>query len=146
VETLRRLTGGIGPDRVIDCVGVDAQSPDQHAGGDTWVPGDAPAQALQWAVQAAAKAGTLSIVGVYPPEMESFPIGMAMNKNLTLKMGNCNHRRYIPELIELVRIGALDPSRVITQIEPATSAVEAYERFDRREPGWLKVELDPTEV
>ncbi len=146
VETLRRLTGGIGPDRVIDCVGVDAQSPDQHAEGDTWVPGDAPTQALKWAVEAVAKAGTLSIVGVYPPEMDSFPIGMAMNKNLTLKMGNCNHRRYIPELIELVRTGAVDPSRVLTQIEPVGSAVEAYERFDRREPGWLKVELDPTEV
>ncbi|MDQ3607716.1 MAG: glutathione-dependent formaldehyde dehydrogenase [Actinomycetota bacterium] len=146
VETLQRLTGGIGPDRVIDCVGVDAQSPDTDPGGRTWVPGDAPVQALQWAVQAVAKAGTLSIVGVYPPEMDSFPIGMAMNKNLTLKMGNCNHRRYIPELIELVRTGAVDPSRVLTQIEPVGSAVEAYERFDRREPGWLKVELDPAEV
>ena len=37
-------------------------------------------QALQWAVEGLAKAGTLAIIGVYPPTMRSFPIGQAMNK------------------------------------------------------------------
>lgn len=110
VEALQRLTGGIGPDRVIDAVGVDATSPESRASddvdfeaerdqvapernpqGENWIAGDAPSQALRWAVEAVAKAGTISIIGVYPPQMESFPIGAAMNKNLTIKMGNCNH-------------------------------------------------------
>ena len=56
---------------------------------------------LDWSVEAIAKAGTLSIIGVYG-EVDSFPIGNAMEKNLTLMMGNCNHRRYLPHLIELV--------------------------------------------
>ncbi len=109
VEALQ-LTGGIGPDRVIDAVGVDATSPESRASddvdfeaerdqvapernpqGENWIAGDAPSQALRWAVEAVAKAGTISIIGVYPPQMESFPIGAAMNKNLTIKMGNCNH-------------------------------------------------------
>ena len=52
-----------------------------------------------------AKAGTISIIGVYG-ELDSFPIGDAMEKNLTLTMGNSNHRRYLPHLIELVRTGS----------------------------------------
>jgi threonine dehydrogenase-like Zn-dependent dehydrogenase len=69
------------------------------------------------------------------------PIGKAMNKNLTINMGNCNHRRYLPELVELVRSGAFEPEQVLTQIEPVTSAIEAYKAFDLRQPGWIKVEL-----
>src|ERR1051325_6290964 len=42
-----------------------------------------------------------------PPAAASFSIGKAMNKNLTINMGNCHHRKYIPLLIELVRTGAL---------------------------------------
>ncbi len=97
--------------------------------------------ALRWAVRSVAKAGTIAIIGVYPPEHDSFPIGEAIQKNLTIKMGNCNHRRYIPELVGMVRSGKVDPSRVLTQLEGATSAVEAYEAFDQRRPGWMKVEL-----
>jgi threonine dehydrogenase-like Zn-dependent dehydrogenase len=80
---------------------------------------------------------------VYPEAMQSFPIGKAMNKNLTIQMGNCNHRRYIPSLIRLIQSGAVDPLRVLTQREPMTSAIAAYEAFDERRPGWIKVELRP---
>ncbi len=167
VEVIRDLTGGIGVDRVIDAVGVDAQHPHrgpaakaaaqkerQHqqvlktvapklAKPDQWHAGDAPEQVLEWAIDAVDKAGTVSIIGVYPETMTSFPIGKAMNKNLTLKMGNCNHRRYIPDLVELVRTGVIDPRRVLTKVEPLLSAIDAYKHFDRHEPGWLKVELVP---
>jgi threonine dehydrogenase-like Zn-dependent dehydrogenase len=171
VETLKALTGGIGVDRVIDAVGVDANhphegpaakqakaqakqfeqeqkevAPKQHRDGDNWHPGDAPSQALIWGVQALAKAGTLAIIGVYPPTGRSFPIGEAMNKNLTLKMGNCNHRRYVPKLIELVRTGAIDPTEVLSHREPLTSAIDAYRAFDQRQSRWIKVELLPATV
>lgn len=99
---------------------------------------------LNWAVESLAKAGTLAIIGVYPPAARSFPIGMAMGKNLTITMGNCNHRRYIPELVKRVRTRALVPSAILTRREPLMSAVEAFKAFDRREPGWLKVALLPT--
>jgi len=166
VKTIMELTGGIGVDCAIDAVGVDAQCPHhgpaaaeaaekkeqfqqevekvapvQHPDGDNWVPGDAPSQALQWAVQALAKAGTLSIIGVYPPAGESFPIGAAMNKNLTIRMGNCNHRKYVPDLVELVRTGAIDPTAIVTKREEMDSVIDAYKEFDLRRPGWLKVEL-----
>ena len=167
VALIRELTGGIGVDRVIDAVGVDARHPhhgpaakaaaqqEKHhqqvleavapklAKPDQWQAGDAPAQVLEWVIDAVDKAGTVSIIGVYPETMTSFPIGKAMNKNLTLKMGNCNHRRYIPHLVELVRGGTVDPTRILTKAEPFLSAIDAYKHFDRHEPGWLKVELVP---
>ena len=64
----------------------------------------------------------MAIIGVYPPQLDRFPIGLAMNKNLTLRMGNANHRRDIPHLVELAGTGAVDPSRVITEVEPLTDA------------------------
>jgi threonine dehydrogenase-like Zn-dependent dehydrogenase len=170
VEAILRFTDGIGVDRAVDAVGVDASRPhegpaakqaNQHKGqfqqeqrqvapkvniqGDNWHPGDAPSQALAWAVQSLAKAGTLSIVGVYPPSAQFFPIGAAMNKNLTLKTGNCPHRKYLPMLIDMVRSGVVDPEQVLTQVEPFTSAIDAYKAFDKRQPGWVKVELESME-
>jgi hypothetical protein len=69
-----------------------------------------------------------------------------MGNNLTLKMGDCNHRRYIPRLLDLVASGAFDPTRVLTQVEPMTDVIEAYKAFDRRDAGWIKVELKPRAV
>jgi threonine dehydrogenase-like Zn-dependent dehydrogenase len=76
-------------------------------------------------------------------EIDSYPIGNAMEKNLTVTMGICNHRRYIPRLIDLVRNGVLDPTEILTQREPMTSVIEAYKTFDKRQPGWIKVKLEP---
>lgn len=75
--------------------------------------------------------------------MNTFPIGAAMEKNLTIKMGNCNHRKYIPKLLEVVRSGAVDPAQVLTQVEPMADVIAAYQEFDRRSPGWIKVMLEP---
>lgn len=167
VEAIRELTGGIGVDRVVDAVGVDAQrpargpaaeqaagraeqdereraraAPDARPSGDTWVPGDAPSQAARWAVRAVAKAGTIGTVGVYPPRVETYPFGEAFMKNLTLKSGNCNHRAIVPHLVSLVAAGALDPSPLATRWPAVEDVIEAYASFDRREQGWTKVALD----
>ena len=58
-------------------------------------------------------------------------------------MGNCNHRKYIPKLLELVQNNTIDPSKMLTNIEPLTSASDAYKSFDERQQGWIKVELVP---
>ncbi len=171
IEAILELTGGIGADRAIDAVGVDAEhphagpaadearenaeefqeevdeiAPDRNPEGDLWKPGDAPSQVLRWGTAALAKAGTLSIIGVYAEDSMTFPIGQAMNKNLTLNMGNCHHRKYIPHLVELAASGVFEPSKLLTQLEPLTDAISAFESFDRREQGWVKVELAPRTV
>jgi threonine dehydrogenase-like Zn-dependent dehydrogenase len=169
VAAIVNETGGIGVDRVIEAVGVDAVHPDHGPAaeqahqkeeqfkkevrqvapkaspkGANWVPGDAPSQALAWAVDCIAKAGTLSIIGGYPETMEFFPFGKAVNKNLTIKAGNCNHRRYMTGLIELVRSGTVDPVELLSNIEPMTSVIDAYKAFDMRQPGWIKVKITPS--
>jgi threonine dehydrogenase-like Zn-dependent dehydrogenase len=168
VAVVQELTGGIGADRVVDAVGVDAQrpksgpaaeaaeqqaeefdrersqvAPEQNPHDGTYVPGDAPSQSLQWAVECVAKAGSIGVIGVYPPQMSSFPTGAAMNKNLTVKTGNCNHRRYLPRLLDLVRTGAIDPTTVITQVEDMPTVLQAYETFDHRQSGWTKAVIAP---
>ncbi|HLW82088.1 MAG TPA: hypothetical protein VKS20_08610 [Candidatus Acidoferrales bacterium] len=75
--------------------------------------------------------------------MDSFPLGKAMGKNLTIRMGNCNHRKYVPKLVDLIRAGFIDPSKILTNVELLQSALDAYKAFDLRQPGWLKVELLP---
>jgi threonine dehydrogenase-like Zn-dependent dehydrogenase len=157
VGTIQELTGGIGVDRVIEAVGVDAEAPggeqfQQETGevapetnpqGDNWHPGGAPSQSAQWATQAVCKAGTIGVIGVFPPQAMTFPIGALQQRNLTVRGGNCNHRRYVPKLVGLVATGALDPTEMLTQREPATGAIEAYKTFDQRQPGWIRVELLP---
>ena len=66
-----------------------------------------------------------------------------MKKNLTIKMGNCNHRHYIPRLFELVQSRQFDPARILTNRVGLDDAIGAYEAFDKREEGWIKVELVP---
>ena len=168
VETIFSLTGNIGVDRVIEAVGVDAEppssgpaaeqtaqpegqaqedlnqvAPETNPQGDLWVPGQAPSQSAIWAAQCVKKVGTIGVIGVFPPQAMTFPIGVLQQRNLTVRGGNCDHRKYIPQLVGLVATGALDPTEILTQTEPITDAIEAYEAFDQRQPGWIKVELDP---
>jgi threonine dehydrogenase-like Zn-dependent dehydrogenase len=102
---------------------------------------DAPSQALVWGVEVLAKAGVLSIIGSYPSKAKFFPLGPARNKNIRINMGICNHQKYLPMLVDIVRGGTIDPTQILTQVEPITSAVEAYKAFAERRPGWMKVEL-----
>ncbi len=167
VEMIRQLTGGIGVDSAVDAVGVDADRPrwgpaaegakrreeefegeleeaisGENSQSDDWDIGDAPSQALLWSVEALAKAGTLSIIGSYPAKAKFFPLGPARNKNIRINMGICNHQKYIPILINMTRSGTIDPTQVLTRVEPITSAVEAYTAFAERRPGWMKVKLE----
>ncbi|KIA64302.1 alcohol dehydrogenase catalytic domain-containing protein [Nocardia vulneris] len=171
VATVRELTGGIGVDRVIDAVGVDAQRP--HSGpaaanlpvdaetfeaerelaapaGNTddgqWLVGDAPSLSARWAVQAVAKAGSIGVIGVYPPDFDRYPLGLVVNRNLTVQGGNCNHHRYVPGLLGRVARGDIDPTRFITQHADPLSMIDAYETFDRRETGWLKTVVPVADV
>ncbi len=169
VEVIFNLTGGVGVDRVIEAVGVDAEhahsgpaaeqgeqmagqfeqemsevAPETNPQGDNWHPGGAPSQSLIWATQCVAKGGSIGVIGVFPPQAMTFPVGALQQRNLTLKGGNCNHRKYILRLVGLVATGALDPTGILTNREPMTDVIEAYKIFDQRQPGWIKVELLPT--
>lgn len=166
VKELRKLTGDRGPDKIIDAVGIDAEhpagvaawfkevagktnfkeevdkvAPRQNPHDGNWKPGDGPSQVVRWAVDAVAKAGIVSIIGVYTELLDAFPIGQAMGKNVTVTMGNCNHRKYFPKLLDWVKEGKVDLTPFLTQHKPFSEIVECYKKFDKREDGWLKVAL-----
>jgi threonine dehydrogenase-like Zn-dependent dehydrogenase len=122
-EQLRALTGGWGPDVVLECVGHE-------------VP-------FAQSIHAVRAGGTVSSVGVYLEPTMGFPAREAFFKDLTLKMGICNARNYIAPLLPLVRLGKLKPTRIITHTLPLGEAPRGYAIFDRKEDRAIKVMLKP---
>ena len=168
IKALKDLSNGFGPDAVIDAVGVDAQG--AHSGpaakrsimgtienvidqklvapqsvmfGDQWRQGDAPGQVLMWAVEAVRKSGVVSIIGVYPQTAKFFPVGLAMQKCLSVRMANCSHAKYIPMCLKAIAETGFRPSQILSSKQFLGSAIDCYKHFDKREPGWIKVELEP---
>ncbi len=144
VQVLREMTGGRGPDACIDAVGLEADGSALHdAQGALFLEAGSIA-ALSWAMNAVRPGGTVSILGVYgPPFNHFFPIGWAMNRGLTLRMGQCPVLNYIDDLLEKTRAGAIDPSFVVTQELPLEEAPHGYEIFERKLDGAIKVLLHP---
>ncbi|HYR37834.1 MAG TPA: alcohol dehydrogenase catalytic domain-containing protein [Methylomirabilota bacterium] len=122
-EQLRALTGGRGPDAVLECVGHETP--------------------FAQSIQAVRPGGTVSSVGVYVEPSIGFPVREAFFKDLTLKMGICNARNYIVPLMGLIQAGRLAPTRIITHTIPLTDAPRGYSIFDRKEDEAIKVMLKP---
>jgi threonine dehydrogenase-like Zn-dependent dehydrogenase len=139
VQQIMDLTGGNGVDVAIDAVGVDAHCAVTPQGGNGL---DCSSQAIRWAISCVKKAGVISVIGLYPPLVNGFPLGLIMERNLTLSGGSCNHRAYIPQLLRMVQDGRLDPSFVITDTLPLEKAPEAYAECDAQQDQHLMIVLE----
>jgi threonine dehydrogenase-like Zn-dependent dehydrogenase len=148
-DRLLDLTGGIGPDICIDAVGMEAhgyytlESIYDKVKTNLFMETERP-HALRQAIECCRKAGTVSIPGVYGGVSDKIPIGAMMNKGLTIKTGQTHVHRYVPQLLDYVRQGRIDPSFVVTHRMPLSQAPEAYEIFRKKQDGCIKVVLDPT--
>jgi threonine dehydrogenase-like Zn-dependent dehydrogenase len=148
VEQLKELTGGRGPDAVIDAVGMEAV----HGHGAlhavdrvkqaTRMETDR-GHALRDAIMACRPGGTVSVIGVYGGLMDKFPAGAFMNKGLTMKTGQCHVQHYIKPLYERVKNGDIDPSFVVTHRVELGLAPDAYETFKHKRDECVKVVLKP---
>jgi 2-desacetyl-2-hydroxyethyl bacteriochlorophyllide A dehydrogenase len=87
--------------------------------------------------------GTVSVVGVLIKEDFSFPMGTAFMKDLTFRVGLVNVPRFIPVLMPLIRSGRLEPAALISHRMPLAEGARAYQMFDSRSDGCLKVALQP---
>lgn len=123
VAALRARTGGWGPDVVLECVGHPT--------------------AFAQAIEAVRAGGTVASVGVYLEPAIEFPAREAFFKDLTLRMGICNARNSMTALLGLVRLGKLQPARIVTHTLPLAEAPRGYEIFDRKAEGAIKVLLKP---
>ncbi|HVS69997.1 MAG TPA: zinc-dependent alcohol dehydrogenase [Phycisphaerae bacterium] len=147
-DQLMDMTGGIGPDVCIDAVGMEAHGSNfaEHLYDkietNLMLETERPA-VIRQAILACRKGGTLSIAGVYGGFSNTIPMGALMNKGLTIKTGQTHVHRYVPELLELIRGGKIDPSFVVTHRIPLSEAPRAYQMFREKRDGCIKVVLDP---
>jgi len=158
-QRLRELTGGRGPDSVIDAVGMEAHGagvaefvqnvtgrlPDkvaaplmEHAGVDRL-------GALLTAIDGVRRGGTLSVAGVYGGARDPLPMLQMFDKQLTIRMGQANVREWTPVLMPLL-IDDSDPLGVAdltTHQIPLIDGPEAYAAFQQKAEGAIKVVLKP---
>ncbi|HEX6939842.1 MAG TPA: zinc-dependent alcohol dehydrogenase [Longimicrobiales bacterium] len=144
VAHLKEITGGKGPDVCIDAVGMEADGSNLHTflGRRAMLEAGA-ATVIAWAIDSVRKGGNVVLIGVYGPPWNLIPIGTAMNKNLTLRMGQCNVKRYMPHLLEHIREGRIDARRIISHRLPLDEAPWAYAMFAGKLEGCRKVVLYP---
>jgi len=145
LETLRELTGGRGPDKCIDAVGLEAHGPGlQYAYDRTkqamMLETDRPI-ALREAIMACRNGGTVSVIGVYGGFVDKFPMGSVMNRSLTIRSGQCHVQRYMKPLLERIQRGEIDPTMVITHTMPLAEAARGFDMFLHKRDNCEKVVL-----
>jgi threonine dehydrogenase-like Zn-dependent dehydrogenase len=144
VVYLKKTTDMRGADVCIDAVGCEAVgSRMQSFTGKILKMQAGSATALDWCIDSVRKAGHVSIVGVYGPPWNLIPIGTAMNKGLTMRMNQCNVRRYMPRLLEHIRAGRVEPKAIITHRLPLEEVADGYEMMARKLDGCVKPILVP---
>jgi threonine dehydrogenase-like Zn-dependent dehydrogenase len=144
-EALMEMTGGIGPDAVIDAVGMEAHgfTPDGISDAikqKLGVGGDR-AHALRQAIFACRKGGRVSMPGVYGGFVAQFPLGALMEKGLQLKTGQTHVQHYTDDLLKQIQDGKIDTTFLISHELPLEEAPEGYKNFSDNQNEWTKVVL-----
>ena len=146
IERLNDLTGGRGPDKCIDAVGMEAHA-SSHLDSfydrikqATMMESDR-AHVLREMIYVCRGGGVLSIPGVYGGLIDKMPFGMAMQKGLTFRMGQTHVRRWTDDLTRRIADGEIDPSFVITHTVPLEEGPGMYPVFERKQDSCVKVVL-----
>ena len=157
-ETIREMTGGRGADSVIDAVGMEAHGspgarlahqvtglmPDSVAERLMQTAGIDRLHALYRAIDIVRRGGTISLSGVYGGMADPVPMLTLFDKQVQLRMGQANVRRWVDDIMPL--LGDDDPLGVdafATHKLPLEQAPEAYEKFQKKEDGAIKILLQP---
>ena len=147
LDALNAMTGGRGPDRCIDAVGMEAHGLGidniiDRVKQATGLGTDRP-HALREALIACRKGGTVSVPGVYGGLLDNVPFGAAMNKGLTIRTGQTHVHRYLKPLLACIEAGEIDPRVIITHRLPMSDAAMAYKNFKDNQDEFRKVVLKP---
>jgi threonine dehydrogenase-like Zn-dependent dehydrogenase len=145
LERLKELTGGRGPDKCIDAVGMEAHGHTASYAYDRakqalMLETDRPI-ALREAIMACRNGGTVSVIGVYGGLIDKFPMGTIMNRSLTIKSGQCHVHRYMRPLLQRIQDGEIDPTFVITHRMRLEDAPHGFDIFLNKEDNCEKVVL-----
>jgi threonine dehydrogenase-like Zn-dependent dehydrogenase len=147
VELLKQMTGGRGPDVCIDAVGLEAHGHDFLSKSDKVkqtlrLEMDRPT-AVRQTIQAAAKGGRVSIIGVYGGLIDKFPLGAFFGKGLKMAAGQCDVQQFMPDLLQRVLNGDFDTTSLISHRLTLADAPDAYRMFCNKEDGCTKVVMRP---
>jgi threonine dehydrogenase-like Zn-dependent dehydrogenase len=149
IERLDELTQGKGPDKCIDATGTESHvsfgQPDtlyDRAKQMMLLENDRP-HVLREMIYVCRPAGILSIPGVYTGLVDKIPMGQAMNKGLTFRMGQTHVNRWTDDLLRRIEEGEIDPSFVITHIVRLEDGPEMYKVFRDKQDSCIKVVLKP---
>ncbi len=145
-EALKEMTYGRGPDACIDAVGMEAHGTGLGHAYDLvkqqlFAHTDR-ATALREAAVACRKGGVLSVLGVYGV-VDKFPMGVIMNKGLTLRTAQQHGQAYLPRLLEHAQEGELDPTFLATHRMSLEDAPRGYEMFKTKQDGCLRAVFTP---
>lgn len=149
LERLEELTDGRGPEKCIDCVGMEshvmASLPDtllDRAKQMMMVESDRP-HVLREMIYVCRPGGILSVAGVYSGFSDMLPMGAFMNKGLTMRTGQTHVNRWTDDLLHRIEEGQIDPSFVITHTVPLSQGPEMYQVFRDKRDSCVKVVLKP---
>jgi len=149
IERLNELTEGKGPDKCIDCIGMESHvtlsKPDtvyDRMKQMMMMESDRP-HVLREMIYVCRPAGVISIPGVYGGLVDKIPWGQAMNKGLTFRMGQTHVNRWTDDLLRRIEQGQIDPSFVITHTARLEDGPEMYKVFRDKQDGCVKVVLRP---
>ncbi|MBF7142468.1 MULTISPECIES: zinc-dependent alcohol dehydrogenase [Pseudomonas] len=146
-QALLELTGGRGPDRCIDCVGMEAHGTEIDYAYDKAKQlmrlHTERGTVLRQAIRACRKGGTVSVVGVYGGLMDKFPMGAVMNKALTLRSGQQPGQRYANQLFTHIQEGRLDPSWMLTHPMDLEDSAQGYALFKEKGDQCLRAVFRP---
>ena len=140
VLELKKQTDWLGADVVIDAVGAEADGNlVQHiTSAKLKLQGGSPV-ALNWAIDAVRKGGTISVMGAYGPLFSAVKFGDAMNKGLTIRTNQAPAKRQWPRLMEHIQAGHLSPRDIITHRIPLEHIAEGYHLFSAKLDDAVKV-------
>ncbi|WP_042220563.1 zinc-dependent alcohol dehydrogenase [Oceanobacillus manasiensis] len=141
-ELLHEETKG-GADVVIDCVGMDGTVPPKTEFGSEMDNQFGTISPIVTASQAVRKFGTVQLTGVYGSDANSFPLGDFFTRNVSLTMGQAPIIHMMPKLYDMVEQKKVDPTDLITHRISLDDADKAYDMFDKKEDGSIKVIFKP---
>jgi threonine dehydrogenase-like Zn-dependent dehydrogenase len=142
-EFILEQTAGRGVDASIDAVGFEAKGSTTETVLSALKLETSSGEVLRQCISATRRGGVVSIPGVYAGFIHAFLIGDAFDKGLTLAMGQTHVQKYLPELLEFVEDGKLEPDIIISHRMKLADAARGYELFDKKEDGCRKVVLTP---
>jgi alcohol dehydrogenase len=143
VAVLREMTGGRGPDVCVDAVGMEADRNVLEKVNAAIHLQRGTMKALNMAISAVRRGGTVSVVGAYGTSYDNFPLGKIFDKGLKVRFGQAPVQNHIDRLLVLIREQRIQADDIISHMLPLDQAPSAYSIFNKKLDECLKVVLKP---